>query len=498
MGSRSNVAARSTREQSNEYAYPKIPHDYHNSVTHTVFVDGEITISEKLDGSNAKVMVYDDRFADQYNEVIHSYNPSHGDVFFGTKTNFKGRVSDPKRESDGIFNQLITFLRREFDSDAMLAHHNTYDSPLVIFGEYLGYKNAIDYHVDADTTPVYLGFDVMRAAKYRSQPPNPFEQYFEAFLPYTDVETVLDDTGVSLPNTYSRDEVNFTINGTGEETTLSLDVPESEYADVTAEGVIIRNDAYNRRVKYTSPEFEERKEYRWSDIEDACVTGSERFAAKYVTNTRIQKHIVKYVEQHDGGVENVSMDALTRFVLADVWSEELEDVFSINRPMRTDDIVSITRNRCEAVFEAMVSNAERNDSQLGDLWKTFDPMVEALNTETDSVMYESQSTTVFTVSSRDEEILASIDHTESKPVERQLVEKIVSEDEIIETGEAIVRDAEKSFGNWVIPRIGEVYMPEIWYENVQLLANFPTWFIPGKLTNNLMQYISEVITSKTE
>jgi hypothetical protein len=206
---------------------------------------------------------------------------------------------------------------------------------------------------------------------------------------------------------------------------------------------------------------------------------------------------VKYAEQHDGKVETLSVDALTRFVLADVWNEELEDVFSIQRPIRTANVISIARNRCETVFDAMMSNAKRNDSQLDELWKTFDPMVEALNTDADGVMYESQSTTVFTLSSHDKDVLTSIDHTESKPVERQLIEEVMTPSKIIETGKSIAQDEGKPFGNWVIPRISEVYTPQIWYENVQLLANFPTWFIPGKLTNNMMRYISDVVTRET-
>ena len=119
------------------YVYPKVPNYYHDSVTDAFFDASDIVLVEKLDGTNAKVVVFDDRYSELYGPDIHKYDPSHGDVFISSKKVVRGRLSDPLDTVDDAFGRLFAKLRDRFDADALLDLHETYDSPLVLFGEHM-------------------------------------------------------------------------------------------------------------------------------------------------------------------------------------------------------------------------------------------------------------------------------------------------------------------------------------------------------------------------
>ena len=51
-----------------------------------------------MDGSNFKFTLYEDRFADRYDEAIHETDAADGNVVFGSKTVVRGDPSHRFRE----------------------------------------------------------------------------------------------------------------------------------------------------------------------------------------------------------------------------------------------------------------------------------------------------------------------------------------------------------------------------------------------------------------
>lgn len=486
-----------TTDRITTYAYPKIPRDYHESVTSETVTAEDVILMEKFDGSNAKIFIYDSRFDDSvYQPAIFEFDDlTHGDVFIGTKTNVKKRLSDPIETSDGALNQLQRYLRSELNVTALLDLHTQYDSPLMLFGENMGVQTTLEYNRLEGDIPVFLGFDVLVMQEYEKPPANPFNERFDAYLAFDEMIDVFESVGLETARTVSKEEVNYSVTGDSEDITVSVDVPTSVYGNVTAEGVVIRNDDRDRRVKFTSEEFEERSNIAWSKLEQDCVTGSELFCARYVTNQRIDKNLCKYVTQNDCSVYDVSPDVLTDVVLADVWEEELHDIIGIQQPIRTGVIRTITWQRCRRVLQKIRTNIELNDTTVTELWKSHRE-TDAIGLEHTSEGNMSNEIVVFDLSPQQKHCHGSIAGT-SESVEDALVRHIVSANRIQRVAEDIAEGESKSFGNWVIPDVNDYLQDRVWYENLWLLATFPGKYTPSKLQYAMMEYVRDVILEYT-
>ena len=477
------------------YSYPKIPRDYHESVTRETVASENVILLEKFDGSNAKVFVYDNRFDDAlYPSAVFDFdNLQQGDVFIGTKNNVKKRLSDPISDADGALNRLQSYLRDALDSEELLDVHETYNSPIMLFGENIGVQTTLEYNRLENNIPVFLGFDVLVMKEYDTPPANPFNERFDAYLPFDEMKHVFETVGVQTARVIEKDVVNYSVSGSGKDISITVDVPKSVYADVTAEGVVIRNDERNRRVKCTSDEFEERNNISWSKLEEECSTGSELFCARYVTNQRIRKNVVKHRDRTRKSVADMSPDVIADVVLADVWEEELDDIMTIKSPIQPNVIRDRAWNRCRRTLNKMQTNVKLNNTTVKDLWKSFN----STDQSTTNSVHTGHTDTpeVFDISIQQKHCLGSIAGSQ-EPAEKAFVRHIVSPSRIIQLGERIAGQQSKEFGNWVIPQVDNELQESLWYENLELLANSPTAYTPSELRDETISYIRKVITNR--
>lgn len=451
-------------------AYPKVPHYYHDSVSEAFFGADDLVLLEKMDGSNLRLCLYDERYADQYGDQLHDdYDPEDGDVFIASKNVIRGRLSDEPSDFDGNFTRLLTSLRETIDPEELFDLHEAHDSALLLFGEHM-VKHTLDYGYETSPPPAFLGFDVFRLADYEAPPENPFDERFDGFLSFGDAVDVFEQVGldtapvVERPDSLDPDNVS---------------IPVSSYGSLRAEGVVIRSDSRNRRVKYVAEEFRERMKEAWGMREDEAESGSELFSARYLTNARIRKHIHK-LAQRQGDIDTAE---LTEAVVADAWEEELYDIRDIGIGLCPQDVYSVAGDRCREVLETMQTNAQLNDSSLDELWADFsedDVTIEALETDTDALS---------AVASR---------AREADDTHEALVRAFVAESDIHETAESIAADEDQDIGRWVVQDVYDTLRDDLWFENLDVIANLPFVFVPADLNDALMEYVTEAVEARDD
>lgn len=459
------------------YTYPKVPNYYHESVEQTVFSAPDLRVIEKLDGSNCKLCVFDSRYSHLYANDIDEYNPEQGDVFISSKSVVRGRLQDPITEFDGAFRRLVRSLRNEFDANILLELHNEFESPLVLFGEHM-IPHTIDYDYTENPPPSFIGFDVLNMNEHTAPPSNPFDERFNAFLDFEEAWNVFYKLGLdTAPIIHeSVDELIF-----DKKSVEDFKIPDSEYGNVTAEGVVFRSDVCSRRVKLVTEEFRERASKVWGKHEKNVESGAELFCARYVTNGRIQKIIHKIV--HDSTTK-LCVETVTKAVITDVWHEELADIMKIDTTLCPSEVFSIIENRCEMVLRKMEQNSALNDVDIDSIWEEF------RNT---NKMAE-RSGTICEIDT-DIPIQLSQHLEQANVVERALVDALLSENYVNVIVNEIVRNSEKEIGRWVIVDCYEALNKSLWYRNLGVIANLRVAFTPQKAQNELLQYVKHVIDS---
>lgn len=460
-----------------DYIYPKVPNHYHDTVTDDFFTNTDVVITEKLDGSNCKVTTYDTRYAELYGDDVHELNPEHGDVIISTKKTVQGILTDDIQEFDGAFHRLVKHLRETLSAKTLLTTHEEYDSPLVLFGEHM-LRVTLDYDYDTNPPPALIGFDILVMREYGDQPANPLEQRFNGFLHVDEAYTLFKKLGIETARILARTNTNE-ITQTGKE--LDVAIPESEYAETKAEGIVLRSHANNRRVKYVAEEFRERSRKSWSALAKNCDTGAEMFCAKFVTNPRIQKTIMKTVNDPD--VDTVTPDHLVELVVMDAWNEELPEIMKMDVKLNPSEIRNITRTRCETVLETFKTNAALNNTEIDNIWTGF---------VTDTTINQSQP-----ITNPDEKLVAEITTTDTDSIEHTLLTHLISDTTIITTAIELCTANNTEFGNWVIPEVNTKLQSEIWHTHLDVLANLPVAFNPTKLKTELVNNIRDTITTYT-
>lgn len=459
-----------------DYIYPKVPSHYHETVTDEFLTNTDVTIVEKLDGSNCKLTAYDKRYDTLYGEDVHEHNPEHGDIIVSTKKTVQGTLSDDISQFDGAFHRLITHLRETLSQNNLLELHDKYDSPLVLYGEHM-LRATLDYDYETNPPPAFIGFDVLVMNDFGDQPSNPLQQRFTGFLPLSEAYDVLSQ--LTLHTARIIDKLN-TSDITQSEKELDITIPESEYANTKAEGVVLRSDEKNRRVKYVSEEFRERSTKSWSALEKNCNTGAEMFCAKFITNPRIQKCIMKAVNDPD--TTNITPNQIVDMVVMDVWNEDLPSIMTMQTPINPQDIYDITYTRCETVLDTFRTNAELNNTSIDNIWADFVNTTE-INQTVD-------------ITDTNENMINRI-VTSNQPTETALINEFADETKIIGTAVKTSNTENKPFGNWVIPTVNDTLQESIWHENLDVLANLPTAFNPETLSNELMNTVTDTITTYT-
>jgi hypothetical protein len=373
--------------------YPKIPRYDHPVVDPMFYESGVFWLTEKMDGSNFKFTLYEDRFADRYDEAVHETGATDGDVVFGSKTVVRGTDATDLSDLDGNFRRVVRHLRKALNRDALRAFQNEY-GPLVCFAENMVH-HTIDYDYRNNPPPPLLGFDVYAPEldPREQPPPDPYEEHFEGFLP---AEVVFGEANGKQMD--SHDSPSYATDGRENDapditdglfTAIGLDptpivernlpaegfdpeqydIPQSAWTDDIAEGVVVRKDADYRRVKLVTDAFDELNRRRWGQREEQAADGTEQFVARYCTNARIRKTIHKMINDEGYEFSRGIIEDLYPRVVDDIWAEEWREIKHLDIEFNPSEVRPLVAKRCAEVVTMMETNAQLNDAPAETLWR---------------------------------------------------------------------------------------------------------------------------------
>ena len=252
------------------------------------FVNDEIIIEEKIDGSNFRFWLED------------------GEIKFGSR-NVSYLEKDNKQ-----FKKCINYLLDRLSP-------NDLDEDLIYIGEFAT-PHTIQY--DWENTPHFIGFDIL--VKTTGRPldwkvtKRKFAQLNLEFVPVL----------------WFGDTKHF------EDLELDKLLEKSQYRDGKPEGVVIKN--YNRVNEYERPlfakvvneHFEEKK--KTFQPKNAGSKDTARVVAQYVTKARVRKIINKMVSEEGRELSRSLMGDLIHRVISDTLEEEILDITHNNKINKLD------------------------------------------------------------------------------------------------------------------------------------------------------------------
>jgi hypothetical protein len=355
--------------------YPKVPRYDHPSVEPATYEEGELWLTEKLDGSGFRFALYEDRFAEAYSAAVRDLDPVDGDLVFGTRRVVRGTSGQRLDDIDGSLHRAVRRLR-EVDTEAIRALHEEWEGPITFFAENM-ILHTIDYDYAERPPPALLGFDAYTPILDSSpgeSPGNPFEERFEGFLPAERVEDddastegkagVFERIGLETVPVL---EAGFDAGSTSFEP-AAYEIPRSTFADRRAEGVVIRNDAADRRTKIVTEEFRELNRQRWGGHREEAESGAEEFVAIFCTNARIRKQVRKMVVKEGYEFSRSIIEDLYPRVVEDIWVEEYEAISRLEFTFVPSEVRPLVARRCAEVVTMIETNARLNDAPPETLW----------------------------------------------------------------------------------------------------------------------------------
>ena len=224
-------------------------------------------------------------------------------------------------------------------------------------------------------------------------PPDPYEEHFEGFLPSAVVfgadedeqAAAIGDAGSPPASRESSIEGSnvglFAAIGLDTAAVIEQDlpteefdpkhyeIPQSQWTDDVAEGVIVRKDADHRRVKFITDAFDELNRQHWGQREEQAADGTERFVARYCTNARIRKTIYKMLNEEGYEFSRAIIEDLYPRVVDDIWVEEWREIKHLDIEFNPSAVRPLVAKRCAEVVTMMETNAQLNDAPAETLWR---------------------------------------------------------------------------------------------------------------------------------
>jgi len=351
--------------------YPKVPRYDHPVVPEAFFDADELTVVEKYDGSSFRFTLFDERYPEVYPEAVVSAADGDGSLVFGTRRSIRGNHRDDLDDIDGALHRAVRCLREGIEPAALRDLHDAYDSPLIVYAENLVYST-LDYGYTDRDLPALVGFDVLRYTAIETMTPagDPYAETFEGFLSTAEawdvLERIRDETAMTahafIPATILEESSGFD--------SASFDIPPSSLApDVRAEGVVIRSDDHDRRVKIVREAFEELNREQFGRNLDDADSGAAYLVATYCTSARIRKQVRSMVveEGREFGVHLT--DDLYPRVVEDMWAEHWREIMELDRELVPADVYPLVAKRCITELRQMETNAELNDADPTTIWQ---------------------------------------------------------------------------------------------------------------------------------
>jgi len=203
-------------------------------------------------------------------------------------------------------------------------------------------SHSLDY--DWEEIPQVLGFDI-------------YDHEKEEYLRYDEAYSLFNSIGIeTAPIVDNFDAEEFDVE--------RYDIPESEWRDGKAEGLVLINQdldednrsGFSTRAKMVTEEFKEKHKRQTGARQSAeAIHGHEKVVSKYCTDARIRKNINKMIDEgRDLGMELMSnrseSSGLPIRVSTDILEEEADEIVKRNDKINWKEYRSLVADRCVYVL----------------------------------------------------------------------------------------------------------------------------------------------------
>ena len=351
--------------------YPKIPRYDHPVVPESFFDAEDLVVLEKFDGSSFRFTLYDERHASSYPDPV--VNAADGDdsLVFGTRRSIMGSHRDDLADIDGALHRAVRCLRDGIDTTALRRVHDKHGGPVILYAENLVYST-LDYGYTDHSLPALVGFDILPYAAVESMTPpgSPYAETFEGFLPTEVAWRVFNRIRIESVSPDRAFVPATIIAETAEFDPENYTVPWSSLAaDVRAEGVVVRSDSHDRRVKVVREDFEELNREQFGQAPADAETGAEQLVAMYCTSARIRKTVRSLVIEEDREFGVHLVEELYPRVVEDIWAEHWHEIMQIEFEFTPAEVYPLVAKRCVTELRKMETNAELNDADPTTIWQ---------------------------------------------------------------------------------------------------------------------------------
>lgn len=295
-----------------------------------VFREGDVYVQEKLDGGNGRFM--------HQRHLDEEYQQEDRGLVFGSRN----VVYKNEKDVADMFSEPIEYVREVVSPDQIAIEEEEYDAEFVFFGEYMVPHTIQGY--DWDNIPRFIGFDVWNERTERFMHPETARDIFHKLgLEYAPIIEVCDASDWEEGDTRFHKEDGH------------LQVPESEYGDVRAEGFMFKNPTTDVYAKYVREDFKETNNKTFNSTSNEP-SGAEKLSHNYVTNARIEKQIHKLVNEEGWDYEMDMMEELPEAVIRDMAEEEAGNIFmEENYEVDLHEFRSTISSRCANVLRKTIN-----------------------------------------------------------------------------------------------------------------------------------------------
>lgn len=324
--------------------YPKVPRHDHGIIEDNFYhmYEDSVIVLEKLDGCNFRFMLYEEKYDEAYTDVVREMAED-GDIVYGSRRVVKGteheEPTNNKGETDLRFMRGFEALQA-VDKEAISDYHEKFGCPLVFYGECMTFHHKDNYSDDYD----FLGFEVyVQEEPSSGYSGNPYNETFDGFLSVEKAFEILEDIGVETTSIVDKlDNIN----------PEDYELPETEFGEGEAEGVVIRSDIHNRRAKKVHEKFREKNDMYFGLSETE--TPEEQLLKTYCTNGRMAKMMKKICLEESQDIRMEIIPKLSEKVYNDIWEEEWYEIKDLDMKFNPSEFQELVTKRCAGFTERII------------------------------------------------------------------------------------------------------------------------------------------------
>ena len=310
--------------------------------TEGLFADGTVFVQEKLDGGNG-------RFTLERN-LEKRFHTDDRDIAFGSRNVV---YKNPKDESNQ-FGDSMDYVRSTIDVDLLQSYDEAYGG-ITIFGEYMEPHTIQGYNWDR-WKGTFIGFDVWSIGN-------------SEFVEPQQALGIIEDIGLPTAPIIAEGTVEEWKNGN---TQLHEDgkwpkdtswCPDSNFGDVQAEGVVLKNPTTDTYAKLVREDFKEKNGKTFGKPKKQQQGGAEKLSYQYIPNARIRKAAHRLVDEGEwDSLQMKMMQDLPEAAIRDMADEEAGNIFMYeNWDVDIGQFRSVTSSRCATVLRKMINERAKSD-----------------------------------------------------------------------------------------------------------------------------------------